>query len=322
MDDTFVPLVGHPLFWLALVALCAPVAYLLVRHKRMERAADRLIDEQYFVMDDVEISDVRGQVRPAQQTRFDELIARIKGQADGAVRHGHIYWVLHVLDGLLDDAKVPRLAPPGDKPYCIEHDIGVPALRRFMVAKADGNLVEAFDWLRRAAEKGSPIAMACYGAALVKGEVPGAEADPRAAHWLERASDMTKGAKGAAELGFFLLEGEFMPRDMERGLRLLERAYADGDDCIGVWDLVAVYREGRHGVPADKAAALKWALLVAPSWRRWLARLGVDQSAWMDGRIATLERAKKLISDQSPWDRTKAHHELVSELRSRFAGKL
>lgn len=321
MEDAFVPLVGHPIFWLAVLAICAPATYVALRHLRSVRAADRLIDEQYFVMDDVEIADVRHQVAPSQQERFDELIARIKGQGDGAVRQGHILWVMHVLDGLRDGAKAPRLAPPADKPYCIEHDIGVPALRRFMVAKADGNLVEAFDWLRGAAEKGSPIAMACYGAALVKGEVPGVDADPLAAHWLERASDMTRGAKGAAELGFLLLEGEFLARDAQRGLRMLERAYADGGDYIGVLELAAIFRQGRHGVPADKTAALKWAMLVAPSWRKWLGRLGVDQTAWMDGRITTLERARKLWSDQSPWDRTKAHRELVSELRSKFAGK-
>lgn len=312
------PFVAHPIFLIGLSALGAVGAIVCVRMLTGIRAAEKFLADQFQVMDDVELAELREQVEPAKRKLWDELLTDVRGKAgDNPVRLGHVFWVTGVLEGDYPKEQPIELAVPPDLPYSIRNDIGLPAFRRFMLASADGSLVEAYEHLRVAAEKGSPFCMGAYGLALVRGDVPGSTPDPSATRWIERALSGSGGRSAAADFGLLLLEGKYVPRDAAKGLSLLAQAHSHGHVTMAL-ELADIYAHGRHGVPVDHDKAYRWAIAEAPTWRQVLARLGINQRPWMEAQLSHLRNVKAELAEMNPWELKRMSEGLVSGLRKRM----
>ena len=112
---------------------------------------------------------------------------------------------------------------------------------------------QAYDWYRKAAEAGNPLAMECLGGVYAQGR--GVKKDEtEAVRWLRRA--IAGGDLDAmCRLGMCYVHGQGVARDEAEALKWIEKAASggslDGLNCLGY-----LYSEGR-GVKKDDEQALK-----------------------------------------------------------------
>ena len=108
---------------------------------------------------------------------------------------------------------------------------------------------------RQAAERGSAEAMWRLGVnhAGGKGNPPDL---PAALQWMEKAVDAGH-VMAAWGYGKLLLSGKIVNEDRTRGLDLLIHA-AEAGYKTAQEDLVRIYRDGRHGLPANPEQSRYW----------------------------------------------------------------
>lgn len=141
----------------------------------------------------------------------------------------------------------------------------------------DRNPDQAFAWFQKAARQGHMGAMYELAVAYYNGETLGGTtrqdvglawawftlASEHGELAAEREATRVKSELGAAlavnaqyKLGLLLVRGEDIPRDVSRGVRVLEEA-AMGGSADAMVELGAIYEKGT-GVPADGAKAVHW----------------------------------------------------------------
>jgi TPR repeat protein len=110
--------------------------------------------------------------------------------------------------------------------------------------------------LLRAGQLGSTHAHRVLGVVYETGNWSGPKDPAEAARWYRLAAE-----KGDAEsqfhLGYMLLLGEGVPKNLDEGLMWLERAAAKEEFMAFPW-LVDCYENGYGGVPIDAAKARQW----------------------------------------------------------------
>ena len=240
------------------------------------------------------------------------LNTEVRAATGGTIRVGHLHWMYNVVYRGRPAHPVPVIAPPPGFPYDVRHDHGVPLVRRYMVALADGKLVEAYDYLRRGADAKSPICMATYGLAALCGDIPGHEPDPGAITTLEKAAERDG---SWASLGFLLIEGEYVPQDIDRGLALVKREIAQDSEFAAV-DLAMIYEHGKYGMTRDHAKAVQLVLHAAPQWRRLAAHCGLSQETWATSALRARDNIESTLAARSGGDTQRDAQRLVKNLRN------
>lgn len=114
-----------------------------------------------------------------------------------------------------------------------------------------GDLVASLSLWRKAAEAGYAPSQVWLGDILDK-----AEEDVEAAEWYQKAADQGS-ADGEYGLGQMYLKGEGVKKDVEQGLRYIERAAAK-NHVDSVKMMMAAYRQGGMGLPVDHSQADTW----------------------------------------------------------------
>jgi hypothetical protein len=260
------------------------------------RAAERVMKSQHNVLDEVDLRAFREQVVPPRRRQaWDEYVADVRRRFK-VVRKGHLYLWHDREHGVQPPRSTPNFEPPDGTPYTIENDPGGGHFRAYLMALGDSDQVGAFRHLAEGVEVGSPICMSIYGAALLKGDVPGKAPSPEGFEWLERA---VAAGRDCTELGMELIEHGRNAAERERGLAMVEKELRAGAAPLTAIELARILAEGRHGVPRDVEAATRVALLSAPYWRRLLARLGVSQQGWMHRQVDDITRAEAAMTPRA-----------------------
>lgn len=283
-------------------------------------AAERIVETQFQVLGDREVEQIFLQLPEGHRQAAYALLAAFKEKGGGPVRNVHLVWIIGVLEGRHPSDPLPSFKLPKDRPYRMEEDAGLQEFRRFLVCKVDGDLLAAYEWLRKGAEAGSPYCMVSYGLALIHGEVPGRSPDPTATSWVERATELSGGRLGRLELGELLVKGEFLPREVGRGLALMNRDLeeAGGEAIIATLELAEIYRKGLYGVHSDDEKAAKLAKRIASPWQLFRYRLGRwDVLQWLDQEIEVLRREKERLKNLTPTERQAMNDALTAGLRPR-----
>jgi TPR repeat protein len=122
------------------------------------------------------------------------------------------------------------------------------------LAKAGGAEAEVIELRRKAAEAGSPPAMAALGYVYRTGS--GAPKDEAAAaRWYRKAADRGY-PQGMTSLGYAYRIGAGVPKDDAEALRWFKKA-ADAGNAPAMLNLGAMYERGA-GVQKDEAEAIRW----------------------------------------------------------------
>lgn len=281
------------------------ISVLTAPRLRRLRAAKTVIQSQHDVVAEHEVTAFRAQLPPEQRADADRAIRQIRDQR-GAVRVGHLVWLLTVLNEGRSLNGAPSFAPATGAPYAITTDIGIAHFRQYIALRLSERLPEAYEQLRRGADLGSPLCLSTYGGSLLRGDVPGLSADPKGLDMMRRAA-----AAGASsfDLADVLLEGVLAPRDIDTALELLRRRATV--DEYAAFRLAEMYIRGLHGVPRDPALGTRWAMMKAPLARRVLNALGKSQTAWVEQMLALRKRVTEHV-DSLP------HHEVRRSLRERM----
>ena len=117
-----------------------------------------------------------------------------------------------------------------------------------------GEIEEAVEWFRRAAEQGAADAQAELGFRYFNGD--GMPEDYReAVRWFRRAADQGH-TDAQTELGFMYANGHGVPRDYREAGRWY-RVAADQGNAIAQYNLGSSYLRG-EGVEQDGAEAQRW----------------------------------------------------------------
>lgn len=302
--------------WIMAVMSVLSVVYLLRGLKEMKKAK-RAVDQQFNVLDTYELEAFRDSLESDEQRqKWDALLARLKEERQ-TLRFGHFFLMIDTRVSTKQAERLPSFTPPDTLPYSIMHDAGVPLFRRYMVAHAEGRLVEAFKDLKTGVDMGSPLCITGYAVRLIKGDVPGLSANPdEAIRLLEKAMILTRGKLGAAELGEIWLKGDHVLANPKRGIDYMAQAEHAGNTMVAL-TLAAIYRDGRFGVRPDGKLAVEWGLKTAPKWRQFLAALGISQSGWVNSVINYMDASQREFQTMSPWDVKKREQEMVSQLKGK-----
>jgi hypothetical protein len=278
------------------------------------RAAERIVRDQFNIVDDPELEDFRASLPSIEAKRtWDKLVDDIRGKDDAPLRVGHVFWMFGVIEGDHPEKPTLKLTLPADSAYAVTTDAGIGNFRRFMLSKVDGNLIEAYDRLRAGAERKSPLCMNAYGAALLRGDVPGKDPDPTAVVWLEKAARRTGNAVGTHELAMALLEGKYVGKNVEKGMRLLEQISCR--NSIAAWDIAEILFRGLYGIPQDTGRALTVVHSQLPGWRRTLSGIGIGQHRWLDRMLCLRASIKGKVEEQTYRERQTFMQDMVSGLR-------
>lgn len=133
------------------------------------------------------------------------------------------------------------------------------------VAYNRGDVMDAIQWYRQAADLGDPHAQVRLGYMYDK-----AEENEQAVTWYRKAAEQGDPA-GQQGLAAMYAAGEGVTRDMAHALSLMEKA-AEQDFLPSVLFLAATFERGAEGVTVDLTSSLKY-------WRQ-AAELG-DQQAML-----------------------------------------
>jgi hypothetical protein len=300
------------MMWYAIVAgmIFSVLSFVVTVHLIRLRDAKRLVARQSNVIDDVEIARWRVVVGgPSNAEKFDELVSKITA-AGYTLRLGHMIWIGGIIEDGLDSSTIPNFHPSASAPYELPSDAGLGHFRRYMVSKTDGREIDAIEHLKRGVEVNSPIAMAAYGVAKLEGRIPGETPDLAGIEYLERAVSL---GFGHSTLARQLLSGTYIKQDTARALVLL-RAEFDGGSITCASDFAEIYAYGLYGVEKNMQLATRWALRLAPRWRRIASWMGINQSAWTERLLRTKALATKQVDEASPWERSRAAKEMTNGL--------
>lgn len=131
------------------------------------------------------------------------------------------------------------------------------------IAYNRGDIVDAIQWYRKAAELGDAYAQSRLGYIYDK-----SEENEAAVIWYSKAAEQgyAAGQQGLAEM---YMNGEGVMRDMEQGLALMKKA-AEQDYLPAILVLARTHEQGAEGVAVDLSLSLGY-------WRR-AAALGEQQA--------------------------------------------
>ena len=129
----------------------------------------------------------------------------------------------------------------------------------FLASREKGALETSPEFERellRAGQLGSIHAQRILGVMYETGNWSGPKDLAEAAHWYRLAAEKGE-ANSQFHLGYMLLLGEGVPKNLDEGLMWLERAAAQDEFLAFPW-LLDCYENGDSGVPIDAAKAQHW----------------------------------------------------------------
>ncbi len=274
---------------------------------RARASARYLTAHQHRLVSAEEVLSLRETISAEQRPLFDTLIRLVKEQHQ-FVRFGHALWAIKVV---LEDAPsipIPSFQRVADTPYRLLDDPGLPYIPNYIAMKAADRNADAYEYLWRGVELGSPFCMNAFGVSLLRGDVsaPPPHIDP--VQLIRRA--VHEGAP-ALDLADLLLAGEHVARDVPAALDLLRKESASGKHHAS-FQLARIYLEGLHGVAPDTDLGTRWGLCAAPLWVRALHAAGLNQTAWVVRMVDLRQRLADEIEKVPP-------SEIKARLRSRLS---
>ena len=182
-------MMSQPVVLITLLCLFACIFLYFYLTRRAFKAADWVVDHQYDVVDEADLSGYRSQVPEQYHRQWDDLLVKVKERnRSEPLRLGQALWMHSAVQSQEPTFPIPDFRPPADLPYNIKHDRGIVTYLAFLRTKEEKRWEEAFDLLRRGAEDGSPICLAFYGTARMNGDIPGQQPDPTGAEMIKEAA--------------------------------------------------------------------------------------------------------------------------------------
>jgi len=163
-------------------------------------------------------------------------------------------------------------------------------MRKGQQAFDRGDIVDAMQWFRKAAEKDH-----IPGQIRLAQHLDYSEQNEEAAEWYRKAADQGS-IEAQHQLGMMYAVGEGVAKDPDEALRLLTRA-ADQNYVQAIRTLALAYADGQLGLTRDPEAALSWLQRGVAQKDQWsIERLA---QAYRDGKLGLSPdpvRAQELLS--------------------------